>query len=192
MTFNKAKPDYTPMPSLSEELGIMFAFLASMVLTALIYALIWRRVQRRNAAEERHRREKLNATLRARENQLSKREREREAREVSQSIERKRQTGSPFSAPFLNSQENITADTNLSGSKTDHILRGSRSTDELGMGAIEARKDLSGLGLGNRIGIEGYAAHHSVNKRRPVYVLDGIAIQEVLRLRSQHQESGDI
>lgn len=128
----------------------MFAFLASMVLTALIYALIWRCVQRRNAIEEKLRREKLNAALRARENERNEqdmkreRERKREIRDIriSRSEGGRVLTESPLTTSLLNSQEDVTADIDALGDGPEHINHGPRSTDELGIGVTEAREDL--------------------------------------------------
>ncbi|KAJ5894592.1 hypothetical protein N7495_006283 [Penicillium taxi] len=43
---------YTPMRSLSQELGIMFGFIGLCIVTTAIYAYFWHAAQRRNHAED--------------------------------------------------------------------------------------------------------------------------------------------
>ncbi|KAI5289898.1 hypothetical protein KEM54_002939 [Ascosphaera aggregata] len=112
-------PPFTPMSSLGEELGIMFAFSGSMILTAVVYALIWRHVQRRKEAEEKLRREKLNAVLRAREAERNDNKERKIA--VDPSAGMMKRAGSPLSISLLNTQDDDIADVDLSSSNAGDI-----------------------------------------------------------------------
>ncbi|KAL1969714.1 hypothetical protein VTN77DRAFT_8267 [Rasamsonia byssochlamydoides] len=62
MSNNDVKyPPYTPMPSLGQELGIMFGFLAACVLTVGVYYVVWQAAQRRAAIKDEARRAELRA-----------------------------------------------------------------------------------------------------------------------------------
>ncbi|OJJ51208.1 hypothetical protein ASPZODRAFT_12045 [Penicilliopsis zonata CBS 506.65] len=54
-------PPYTPIKSLSHELGIMFAFIAACLAVVAVYAYFWRIAQHRNAEKELARRKELHA-----------------------------------------------------------------------------------------------------------------------------------
>ncbi|EER42003.1 predicted protein [Histoplasma capsulatum H143] len=57
---------FTPVPSMGQELGIMFGFIFLSIVTMLVYWYFWQAAQRRNAAIEIARREALTAQERLR------------------------------------------------------------------------------------------------------------------------------
>jgi len=54
-------PQFTPMPSLAHELGVMFGFIAACLITMGVYFVLWQRAQRSEATKDQVRRDSLRA-----------------------------------------------------------------------------------------------------------------------------------
>ncbi|KAF2104937.1 hypothetical protein NA57DRAFT_71136 [Rhizodiscina lignyota] len=46
---------YVPPPSTGHEIGVMFGFIGAMILSMVLYGVVWQRVTKRNAEKERRR-----------------------------------------------------------------------------------------------------------------------------------------